>query len=982
MSTNRPRHSEPVNSDSDNPPTPIRPVRIPPRRRSWSRLWWILGAILLVIIIIPSILSEMITDWMWFGSQNLADVYTTRLWLALGVFFGAGILAVLVLYLNWMLAWRVSRPTTIYPGQIEPISRGLVRWVTLAVAIVIGFFLALAASGEWPTILLYIHGGTFGQTDPLFNNDIGFYVFSLPFFKLLRGWIVVLLVLAALGSIVIYVLGNLQQLSRQVTDFQTRGPAAARQSIRVELGGPIGVHLTILASIFLALIGVSYYFDRFDLLYSSRAVAYGAGYTDVTAKWPALNILMVITAIMVILLLVNIRVRTWRLLVGALGVWLVAFIVIGNIYPGIIQQFVVKPSESQLEKPYILNNIQATRQAFGLDKFTEQDVPAVTTITTQQINENINIVNNIRLWDYRPLLATYSQLQEIRPYYSFGNVDIDRYNISGTLRQVMLSAREMSVQAAAQSNANLLTWENEHVRYTHGYGAAVSPVNVIQGEGLPDLLVKNIPPVTNVPELKITRPEIYYGEQTNDYVFVDSSAVQEFDYPSSPNDAFTNYSGSGGVDVSSFINRLLFAVRFGDGNIMLSPYITPGTKVLFHRNVQDAAQMLAPFLLYDQDPYLVISGGKLYWILDAYTYTDKYPYSTPYQIDEFNSLNYIRNSVKVVMDAYSGDMNFYVVDPTDPIVNAYRGIFPNLFKDASQMPADLRAHWRYPERLLNIQADMYTTFHMTDPQVFYTKEDKWSIPAGSGSNSVVQPEAYYVNMQLPGSSKEGFMLIQPFTPNNKDNMIAWMAAQSDGENYGKVVVIRYPKQELIYGPNQVEARIDQDPVISQQLTLWNQSGSSVLRGNLLTIPISDTVLYVEPLFLQSTSGNSIPELKRVIVATNDSVGIGSDLNEALDVAFGIKAAQIITATGGTTPPAPTPAPGTTPAPTRPPAPTSATGRAGGTVADLTQSALDHYNRAQQALQNGDWTTYGQELDAMKADLTRMQTIIGTPTPAP
>jgi hypothetical protein len=336
------------------------------------------------------------------------------------------------------------------------------------------------------------------------------------------------------------------------------------------------------------------------------------------------------------------------------------------------------------------------------------------------------------------------------------------------------------------------------------------------------------------------------------------------------------------------------------------------------------------------------------------------------------------------MDAYSGDMSFYVVDPTDPIINAYRGIFPDLFKDVSQMPPDLRAHWRYPEDLLNIQADMYTTFHMTDPQVFYTKEDKWAIPTGSGSNSVIQPEAYYVNMQLPGTTNEGFMLIQPFTPNNKDNMIAWMAAQSDGPNYGKVVVIRYPKQELIYGPNQVEARIDQDPVISQQLTLWNQSGSSVLRGNLLTVPISDTVLYVEPLFLQSTSGNSIPELKRVIVATNDSVGIGSDLNEALDVAFGIKAAQIITATGGTTPPTPasTAVPGTTPAPTRPPAPTSVTGSTGGSVADLTQSALSHYNRAQQALQNGDWTTYGQELDAMKADLTRLQTIIGTPTPAP
>jgi uncharacterized membrane protein (UPF0182 family) len=935
----------------------------------------------LAIIIIPSILSEMLTDWMWFASQNLADVYTTRLWLALGVFFGAGILAVLALYFNWMIAWRASRPSTVYPGQAEPLPRNLVRWITLGAALLVGLILALAASSDWPTILLYLHGGTFGQTDPLFHNDIGFYVFSLPFYKLIRGWLVVLVVLAAIGSIIIYVIAYLPQISRQVTDFQTRGPAAARQNIRVELGGPIGLHLTILGAIFLTLIGVSYYFDRFDLLYSSRAVAYGAGYSDVNAKWPALNILIAITGIMVILLLVNIRVRTWRLLVGALGVWLVAFVVVGNIYPAIIQQFVVKPSESQLEKPFIVNNIQATRQAFSLDKFTEQDAPAVTSTTPQQIDANTNIVNNIRLWDYRPLLDTYKQLQGIRPYYTFADVDIDRYTISDTLKQVMLSARELSVENAAQSNPSLITWENEHIRYTHGYGTTVSPVNVIQGEGLPDFLVKDIPPATNLPELKITRPEIYFGEDTNDYVFVDSSAVKEFDYPTTEGDQFTNYAGHGGVDVSNFLTKLLFAVRFGDGNVILSPYLTPGTKVLFHRTVQDAAQMLAPFLKYDHDPYIVISGGKLYWILDAYTYTDRYPYSTPYSVDEFNSLNYIRNSVKVVMDAYNGDMTFYVVDPTDPLVNAYRGIFPDLFKDVSQMPPDLKAHWRYPEDLLNIQANMYTTFHMTDPQVFYTKEDQWAIPSGGSDQNVVQPQAYYVNMQIPGDTKEGFMLIQPFTPNNRDNMIAWMAAKSDGSDYGKVVVERYPKQGLVYGPNQIYARINQNAIISQQLTLWSQSGSSVLHGNLITVPISDSVIYVEPLFLQATSGNSIPELKRVIVATSDNVGIGSDLNEALDVAFGLKPAQIIGASGGSTAPSTTPVPGTIPSPaaTSPPLPTIA---GAGSAADLARSALDHYNRAQQALQNGDWTTYGNEQNAMKSDLQRLQALIGTPTPSP
>jgi uncharacterized membrane protein (UPF0182 family) len=949
---------------------------MPARRSWWSRVWWILGLVFLALIIIPSLLSEMITDWMWFGSQNLAEVYTTRLWLALGVFFGAAILGSVALFANWMLAWRVSRPTAIYPGQQEPLPRGPVRWITLTVALVVGLFMALVAAEEWPTILLYLNGGSFGQTDPLFGNDIGFYVFSLPFFKLLRGWTMVLLVIAAIGTVIIYAAGNLPQLGRQIGEFQTRGPAAGRK-INLNLGPRIGTHLTVLASIFLVLVGIGYWFDRFDLLYSSRAVAYGAGYTDVNAKWPALNILMGITAVMVVLLLVNLRVRTWRLLVGALGAWLIAFVVVGNIYPAIIQQFVVRPSESELEKPFIINNIQATRQAFGLDKFSERDVPAVASVTSQQIAENRNIVNNIRLWDYRPLLETYNQLQSIRSYYTFGqdpnSVDIDRYTIGGVLRQVMLAGRELSLEAAAAANSNLLTWENLHVRYTHGYGAVVSPVNEIQGEGLPQLLVKDIPPVASAPELKITQPEIYYGQQTADYVFVNSSAVEEFDYPQGNDNKFTRYQGKGGVDVSGFFAKLLFAVRFGDGNVLLSPYITPGTKVLFHRNVEDAAELLAPFLAYDKDPYLVIANGRLYWIQDAYTFTDKYPYSTPYNDD----INYMRNSVKVVMDAYNGDMTFYVVDNTDPLVNAYRGIFPDLFKDASAMPPGLREHWRYAEQLLNVQAQMYATFHMTDPQVFYTKEDVWTVPSGGQDSSIVRPEAYYVNMQLPGDTDEGFMLIQPFTPNNKDNMIAWMAARSDGDDYGKVEVIRYPKQELIYGPRQIEARIDQDPVISQQLSLWARGGSTVIRGNLLTVPISNTVLYVEPLFLQSTSGGSVPELKRIIVATGDSVGIGADLNEALDVAFKIKPGQVIGDGGGT--PSATPVPGTTPVATTPPVPTPV---GGGSEADLTKSALEHYNRAQEALKNGDWTTYGQELDAMRRDLERLQNIVGTPTAVP
>ncbi|HST04337.1 MAG TPA: UPF0182 family protein [Chloroflexia bacterium] len=975
-SKNNPNRPVNINGSSSNAAPP------PRKRRSLAWLWWLIAAILLLVIIVPSLLAEAITDWMWFGSQDLADVYTTRLWLALAVFAGALIVGLVFLLANWMVALRASRPATLYEGQQDPMSRGTMRWIAIIAAIVLAFFMALAVAGEWPTILLYLKGGSFGQTDPLFHNDIGFYVFELPFYRLLRGWALVLLVMAAIGTALVYLASNYEQLSRRFTGQVTMGPGGRRVVVNPVAGPPIRlpqsveVHMTILGAIFLLLLAVGYWLDRFDLLYSSRAVAYGAGYTDVNAKLPAITIMLVIALAMAVLLLINLRVRTWKLLAGALGLWLLALIAVDNIYPAIIQQFVVKPSESQMETPYIENNIAATRAAFGLDKFHEQEVPAVTSITREQIDENPNITNNIRLWDYRPLQDTYGQLQSLRSYYSLDGVDIDRYTLGGVQRQVMLAPRELNSDNLAE---NIRTWENVHFRYTHGYGLAMSPVNEIQGEGLPELLIKDIPPVSTYPELQVTRPEIYYGEATDQYVFVNSSEIQEFDYPVGDTNKLTRYEGKGGVAINDLFTKILFAARFGDGNILISNYVTDGTRVLYHRNIRDMVETLAPFLLYEDDPYMVLSGGKLYWIMDAETYTDRYPYSTPYDGSSLE-FNYIRNSVKVVIDAYEGTATYYVIDPTDPIVNAYRGIFPDLFKDISEMPPGLIPHLRYPEGLLDVQARMYSTYHMTDPQVFYQKEDVWALPAANSqdhtASTLVPPEAYYVNIQLPGESKVDFMLIQSFTPSTKDNMIAWMAAKGDPNDYGKVEVIRYPKQELVFGPKQIEARIDQDPVISQQLTLWSQSGSNVIRGNLLTIPISNTLLYIEPLFLQANN-SSFPELKRVIVATGNSVGIGSDLNEALDVAFKLKPGEVIP--GGDTG---TPNPNATPVPTLPPGATVTPGgtQTAQTAEQLTQSALDHYNRAQDALRNGDWTTYGEEIDAMKADLDQLAQITGVPIP--
>jgi uncharacterized membrane protein (UPF0182 family) len=972
---------------------PTRPINInnaasrgaaPPRKtRSLTWLWWLLAAIIILVIVIPSVLAEAITDWMWFGSQGLADVYTTRLWLALAVFGGGLVVGLIFLLANWLIAWRASRPEILYEGQKEAMPRNGLRWLIIVASVVLAFFMALVVAGEWPTILLYLKGGSFGQTDPLFHNDIGFYVFVLPLYRLLRGWALVLLVLTAIGTAAVYLISNYEQLSRQFATQVTMGPGGRRVTVAprpslFRLPQGVEVHMTVLGAIFLVLLAIGYWLDRYDLLYSSRAIAYGAGYTDVNAKLPALTIMLVIAIAMAVLLVINLRVRTWKLLAGALGLWLLALVVVDSIYPAIIQQFVVKPSESQLETPFIENNIAATRAAFGLDKFHEQDVPAVTSITRAQIDENPNITNNIRLWDYRPLQDTYGQLQSIRSYYSLLGVDIDRYLLNGVQRQVMLAPRELNSDNLSES---IRTWENIHFRYTHGYGLVMSPVNEIEGEGLPHLLIKDIPPVSDLPELQVTRPEIYYGEATDQYVFVNSSAIEEFDYPVGDANKFTRYAGKGGVAINDLVTKILFAARFGDGNILISPYVTDGTRVLYHRTISDMVETLAPFLLYEDDPYMVLSEGKLYWIMDAETYTDRYPYSTPFDGSSLG-YNYIRNSVKVVIDAYEGTATYYVIDPTDPIINAYRGIFPDLFKDISEMSTDLRAHLRYPEGLLDVQARMYSTFHMTDPQVFYTKEDVWALPAsnsqGHTASTIVQPEAYYVNIQLPGESKVDFMLIQSFTPNTKDNMIAWMAAKGDPSDYGRVEVIRYPKQELVFGPKQIEARIDQDPVISQQLTLWSQSGSNVIRGNLLTIPISNTLLYIEPLFLQANN-SSFPELKRVIVATGSSVGIGSDLGEALDVAFKLKPGQVIPGDGGGTP-----VPGTTPVPgaTQQPGPTVTTGgtQTASTAEELTQSALDHYNRAQDALRNGDWTTYGQEIDAMKADLDELARLTGVPIP--
>ncbi len=611
-------------------------------------------------------------------------------------------------------------------------------------------------------------------------------------------------------------------------------------------------------------------------------------------------------------------------------------IIFGGIYPAIVQRFQVEPSELARERPYIERNILFTRLAFGLDQIEVKDIPVELAPSEQDIANNSATINNIRLWDYRPIKDTYNQIQSLRLYYDFADIDVDRYEVDGSYRQVLLGVRELSPEKLP---AQAQTWVNRRLQYTHGYGVALSPVNEISEGGLPNLWVKDVPPIG---KFEIERPEVYYGERTDEYVVVGTN-VEEFDYPKGDTNVYTKYAGESGIRLNSFIRKLAYAWELGDINIIISGELTPESQLLYRRNIQQRVQHIAPFLKLDRDPYIVIDDGKLIWVQDAYTVSGRYPYSQPAS----GGINYIRNSVKVVTSAYDGSITFYLIDAEDALVNTYASIFPTLFTPIEEMPASLRAHLRYPQDLFQIQVSMYQTYHMEDPRVFYNKEDLWTIPVETYADAERVVEPYYVIMRLPGEEQEEFLLMLPFTPTQKDNMITWLAARSDEDNYGKLIAYNFPKDKLIYGPRQIEARIDQDPAISEQLTLWGQKGSQVIRGNLLVIPIENSILYVEPIYLQAERGR-LPELKRVIVVSGDGIAMELTLAQSLSAIYaGLPAAL-------------------------PPAaevllPTE--------ISELTKLAQEHYTKAQEYLKAGDWTGWGEELKKMEEALNQLAELV-------
>ncbi|MBW2001354.1 MAG: UPF0182 family protein, partial [Deltaproteobacteria bacterium] len=808
------------------------------------------------IVILFWLIVAIVPDWLWFENLRYSSVFWTMFFSKFG--FGAAVwfIFVLILFFNLYAANRLSQgsgPRTTFTadgGYFAKLGLSGKSTSLLFIAFILLISLVIASKGsyQWDMFLRYLYQQPFGNTDPIFSKDIGFYVFSLPFYLFIQNGLLIVFILVGLLTMGWY----LKEGALQVIGDFTPAEGSPISVPKVTIALKAKKHLIFLAGIVVLLLAWGYHLKIYKLLYSTQGPAFGASYTDVHIKVWAFWVLIVFSLGLAVVFFLNaFKPRAKVIMIGA-GVWLGAVVVFATILPTVVQKLVVKPNELAKESPYIAYNIDYTRKAYNLNKIQEVDFPVSDTLSAEDIGEHNVTIQNIRIWDERPLLQTYRQIQSIRLYYDFNNVDVDRYLIDNQLRQVTLAARELAVnQLPPQAN----TWVNRHLIYTHGYGLALSPVNEVTREGLPNLLIKDLPPSFPA-DLKVERPEIYYGEKTDEYVLVNTK-TKEFDYPKGDKNVYTTYQGTGGVNIRSFPRRLLFALGFLDPQILFTTYLSPESRIMYDRQITKRVGSIAPFLDYDGDPYLVVSEGKLYWIQDAYTTSNMYPYSRrSSKYLKNKKLNYIRNSVKVTIDAYNGNVRFYIVDETDPLIKTYSSIFPDLFKPFDEMPSDLKKHIRYPKDLFEIQVGAYTTYHMEDVQVFYNQEDLWQIPDEIYGDARQAMKPYYIIMKLPGEDKEEFLLMLPFTPSKKDNMIGWLSARSDLPNYGNLLVYKLPKEKLVYGPMQIEARVDQQTEISRELSLWGQGGSRVIRGNLLAIPISDSFIYVEPVYLEAKQEES------------------------------------------------------------------------------------------------------------------------------
>ncbi len=846
-----------------------------------KNIFIILAILVFFIVLIFSGAVKLITDWFWFEQIGFGNIFTTILSTKILLGFIAGLISFGLIYLNLRLASHFTRGKDILirtdqQGTTVDIGKYLNKFI-LYLGVGLGFFTGLTIASSWETVLKYLNSTSFNVLDPIFGRDISFYFFDLPFLKILLGFLFWIVIVSLIGSILIYV-------SRKALIFFSKKVNTVKYSIQ---GKPIKyqmeknpkIHIFLLIAFIFILWAVRTYLIKIpSLVYSTTGQFTGASYADIYGILPILKILIVVLLIGAVISIFSIFRKNSQALLWVIGIYLVISILGIWIYPAVLQRFVVEPNELNKETPYIKNNIKATQKAFKLDEIEEQKLSGESSLTLEDIKNNQTTIKNIRLWDREPLLDTFGQIQEIRTYYDFVSIDNDRYTIDGDYRQVLLSSRELNSESLPHKS-----FINEHLTFTHGFGLTLGPVNEVTEEGLPLLFIKDLPPVSITQSLKITRPEIYYGELTESYVFVKTKA-KEFDYPSGEKNVFSNYQGDGGVPVKSLFRKALFAIRFGDSKVLFSDNITSESRAMYYRNIKERVQKVLPFLKLDEDPYIVITkDGKLKWIYDGYTVSSDYPYSQIIGSSiTSKGINYIRNSVKIIIDAYDGSMKFYIAEPEDPLIQTYAKIFENTFLPLEEMSSDLKEHIRYPEDMFSYQVALYTVYHMEEPQIFYNKEDQWEIPRISEGR--IDSMVRHIIMKLPGEEKEEYILMIPYTPQGKDNLSAWMVARSDGENYGKLAIYRFPKQRLIFGPKQIINRINQDPDISGQISLWDQRGSQVNQGPLLVIPIEESLLYVRPLYLRA-EGGKIPELKRVIVAYEKQIVMETSLDKALNKIF-------------------------------------------------------------------------------------------------
>jgi uncharacterized membrane protein (UPF0182 family) len=956
-----------------------------PRRLSRQRVALVsVAAVLLLLLVSARGLAGLYTDYLWFDSLRYSGVWSELLWTKVSLAAVFSLLAFGLVWVNLWIADRLAppiRPPALGETGLEVVRAvidrrpGLVR---LVVALLIGLLIGVGAGSQWNDWLLFRHGDDFGVRDAQFDREVSFYVFRLPFLTFAVDWLFSALLAATVFTAAVHYLNG---------GIRPQAPGH-RVTPRVT------AHLSLLLAAIALTKGVGYYLDRFEIMFSTGGLVHGATYTDVKAKLPATTLLIIISVLAAALFVYNARQRGWVLPVIAVGLWAMVAVVVGTAYPAFIQRFRVEPAESVKEAPYITRNIEATRAAMGLDKVTVREFAYDEELSPEALVANAETIRNIRLWDPQVLRSTYQRLQEVRTFYRFTDVDVDRYPVDGQLTQILLSARELNPGSLPSD-----TWENRHLAFTHGYGAVLSPANAVTSDGQPDFLVKNIPPVG---EPQITQPRLYHGEAIGGFAIVNTGR-DEIDFVREDGTAVTNrYDGKGGVGIGSLLRQVAFSLRFGDINPLISGFIEGDSRILYIRDIRARAEKLAPFLHFDRDPYPVVLDGRVTWLMDGYTTTARYPYAQRAErgrLDPGSGLehdfNYVRNSVKVAVDAYDGDVSLYVVDPQDPLAAAYAKAFPKLFLPATDVPPELRRHFRHPEDLFRVQSDMWGRYHIGDPDEFYSQSDRWNIAQDPGTAAPVptatpaaapttRPPArgpvagptegrmdpYYLLMRLPGAPRAEFLILQPFVPFSEDDtrreLSAFMVAKADAEEYGKLEVFVMPRDRQVDGPAIVNARINQEPEVSQLITLLSRAGSEVRLGNLVIIPVEQSLIYLRPLYVQATGANAVPELKKVIVAFGQKIAIRDTLQEALVAVFGAAPETLEEGPAGDGDE--TPAPDAT--------------DDGVEQARLLDAVALAFEEAQAALRAGDPVTYARKMEEARAAFERVRQATTTPTTVP